>query len=104
MSQVMPLEIGNARQFHERAETAADPLVWLSGPGIEEQILRLLFFSSGNETGNHFVSDFIQRNPAGLASLRFCEKYGPFLKVNLLDLHVESLAAAHPGVACQYDE
>ena len=38
----MPLEIGDARQFHERAETAAQPFVWLTGPGIKEQIFRIV--------------------------------------------------------------
>jgi hypothetical protein len=57
--QVMPFEIGFARQFHERAKTAAQPFVWLSGFGIKEQILCPFFFGSGNKTGNYFVSNFI---------------------------------------------
>src|SRR5262245_21093138 len=102
--QVMPLEISYARLLHERAETAAQPFVWPTGLGIEEQILRPFLFGPGDETGNRFVSNFIQRNPAGFPTFGFVEVDGPFLKVDLLDLQVESLAAAHPGVSCQYDE
>ena len=43
VAQVMPLEISYARPFHECAETAAQPFVWLPGPGIKEQIFRLFF-------------------------------------------------------------
>src|SRR5215510_14356947 len=102
--QVMPPEICYTRLLHERAETAAQPFVWLPGLWVEEQILCPFFFGSGDETGNHFVSNFIQRNPAGFPPLGFGEQDGPFLKIDLPDLQVESFAAAHPGVPCQYDE
>ncbi|HEX5085162.1 MAG TPA: hypothetical protein VFY40_24260 [Blastocatellia bacterium] len=71
--QVMPLEISNACQFHKRAETASQPFVRLPGLGIEEQILRLFFFSPGDETGDRLVSNFIQRNPTGFPTLSFVE-------------------------------
>ena len=71
--QVMPLEISYASLLHERAETAAQPFVWLPGLGIEEQILRPFFFSPGDETGDRLVSNFIQRNPTGFPTLSFVE-------------------------------
>jgi hypothetical protein len=71
--QVMPLEIGYARPLHERAETASQPFIWLSGLGIEEQIFRPFFFGPGDETDDRFVSNFIQRNPAGFPTLGFSE-------------------------------
>src|SRR5215475_3283997 len=80
----MPFEIGDARLLHERAEAAAQPFVWLTGPGIKEQIFRLFFSGSGNEAGNYFVSNLIQRNPAGFSTFSFCEKDGPLLKVDLI--------------------
>src|SRR5215475_8261008 len=100
----MPPEIGNACLPHERAETAAKPFIRLTGLWIKEQIFRLFFFGFGDKTGDDFVSNFIQRNSAGFSNFRFSENDGPFLEINLLDLQVESLATAHPGVPCQNDE
>jgi|SRR5262245_19691955 len=101
VTQVMPLEISYARPLHESAETASRPFVWLPGLGVEEQIFRPSFFGPGDETGDRFVSNFIQRNPAGFPPLGFGEQDGPFLKIDLPDLQVESFATAHPGVPCQ---
>src|SRR5262245_17512795 len=102
--QVVPFEIGYARLLHEREKTAAQVFVWPPGPGIEEQIICPFCFSSGNETGDSFVSNFIQRNTARFSTLGSGEEDGARLEIDLIDLQAESFAAAHPGVTCQYDE
>lgn len=102
--QVMPLEIGYARPSHERAEAAAQPFVWFPSLVIEEQIRRPSFPGFGDKAGNRFVCNFIQRNPVGLPTFGFSEEDGSLLKIDLLDLQVESFTTAHSGVPCEHDE
>jgi len=56
--------------------------------GLKNRYSVFFFFGSSNETGNYFVSNFIQRNLAGFFTFRFSEKDSPFLEINLLDLQV----------------
>jgi len=59
--QVVPFEIGYARMLHQRAETAAQPFVWPTGLGIEEQILRP-FTGMSKVTKNRWTAQTITQS------------------------------------------